>query len=196
MSRVFVISHPEVTIDRRIPVPEWDLSPRGRARLAILVRQPWLSTIREIFASTERKALTTAAAIAHAYALAVQPVPELGEMDRSSTGMLEPDRFEQVVEAFFAEPQRSVLGWERAIDAQRRIVSAVDRLLEQTSPASDVAIVSHGGVGTLLLSHLRRTPISRADDQPGQGHYFVFARATRRVIHGWHPVDAAPLAID
>jgi broad specificity phosphatase PhoE len=110
--------------------------------------------------------------------------------------MLELDRFEQVVEAFFAEPQRSVLGWERAIDAQRRIVSAVDRLLEQISPTAPVAIISHGGVGTLLLSHLKGTPVSRADDQPGQGHYFVFARTTRRVLHGWHPIDAVPLGID
>lgn len=193
MSRVYVISHPEVTLDRSLPVPEWDLSPRGRARLALLLQQPWMPTIRALFASMERKAQTTAAAIAHAYALTAQHVPELGEMDRSSTGMLEPEQFDQVVEAFFAEPQRSALGWERAIDAQQRIVCAVDRLLATTAPADPVAIVSHGGVGTLLLSHLRGSPISRADDQPGQGHYFVFARATRSVIHGWHPIDAAPL---
>lgn len=193
MGRVYVISHPEVTIDRRLPVPEWDLSPRGRARLAVLLQQPWMATIRVLFASTERKARTTAAAIAHAYALTVQHVPELGEMDRSSTGMLEPDQFEQVVEAFFAEPQQSVLGWERAIDAQQRIVRAVERLLATTAPAEPVAIVSHGGVGTLLLSYLRGSPISRADDQPAQGHYFVFDKATRAVLHGWHPIDAAPI---
>lgn len=193
MSRVYVISHPDVTIDRRLPVPEWDLSPRGRARLDLLLRQPWMPTIRALFASTERKAQTTAAAIARAYALTVQHVPELGEMDRSSTGMLEPEQFDRVVEAFFAEPQQSVRGWERAIDAQRRIVRAVDRLLATTAPADPVAIVSHGGVGTLLLSHLRGSPISRADDQPGQGHYFVFAKDTRAVLHAWHPIEATPI---
>jgi len=192
MTLVYFISHPEVVIDRQIPVPQWDLSPRGHARLAILVGQPWMAIVQALFSSTEQKAKTTAAAIAHAHGLVVQYAEGLGEMDRSATGMLEPEHFDQVVAAFFANPQASALGWERAIDAQARNVATVDHLLDQTAPDAPVAIVSHGGVGTLLLSHLKGTAIARADDQPGQGHYFVFAKAGRALIHGWHPIDAPP----
>jgi broad specificity phosphatase PhoE len=193
MTHVYFISHPEVILDRQIPVPEWDLSPQGRARLAILVQHPWMTTIDALFSSTEQKAKTTAAAIAHMHNLTVHYAPGLGEMDRTSTGMLEPDDFDQVVAAFFANPHTSILGWERAIDAQQRIVTTVNQLLDQTAPTSPVAIVSHGGVGTLLLSYLKGTPITRTDDQPGQGHYFVFRKSTHTLIHGWHPIDAPPI---
>ena len=42
----------------------------------------------------------------------------LHENDRSATGYLPPNQFEAMADRFFAEPQASVLGWERAVDAQ------------------------------------------------------------------------------
>ena len=59
------------------------------------------------------------------------------------------------------------------------------------SDDGDVAIVSHGGVGALLLSHLKCGPISRADDQPGQGggNFYTFDAATCRLLSGWHSID-------
>ena len=53
------------------------------------------------------------------------------------------------------------------------------RRCSRARPDGDVAIVSHGGVGTLLLCHLKGTAIHRAEDQPGQGHWFAFDRDTR-----------------
>ena len=47
-----------------------------------------------------------------------------------------------------------VRGWERAIDAQRRIVAAVEQVVLTAPKLGDVAIVSHEGVGTLLLCRL------------------------------------------
>jgi broad specificity phosphatase PhoE len=50
-----------------------------------------------------------------------------------------------------------------------------------------VAIIAHGGVGTLLLCHLSGLPISRDQDQPptNGGNYFAFDQMTLRLIHGW-----------
>ena len=112
--------------------------------------------------------------------LGPQILHELGENDRSATGFLEPDVFKATADRFFAEPQRSIEGWEPAAAAQARIVAAL-----AASPPGDVAIVAHGGVGTLLQCALRGVPITRALDQAGQGHWFAFERATRRVPHGW-----------
>ena len=56
-------------------------------------------------------------------------VAALHENDRSATGYLPPDRFEAVADRFFAEPETSVLGWERAVDAQARIVACVARIV-------------------------------------------------------------------
>ena len=66
------------------------------------------------------------------------------ENDRSATGYLPKREFEALVDAFFAQPQTSIRGWEPAADAQARIVRAVERIVSQASGNSDLAIVGHG----------------------------------------------------
>ncbi len=72
------------------------------------------------------------------------------------------------------------------------IVAAVDEVLRRAPAEGDIAIVTHGGVGALLLCHLQGRPISRAADQPaGQGgHHYAFAVEDRRLLHGWLSIDA------
>ena len=55
----------------------------------------------------------------------------------------------------------------------------------------DIAIVSHGGVGALLLCHLKGVPISRAEDQPGEGggNVYSFDAATRCLLSGWRRIE-------
>jgi broad specificity phosphatase PhoE len=74
-------------------------------------------------------------------------------------GILPPEEFERVADQFFASPEVSVRGWERAIDAQSRIVQAVEGIAELDKTEGAVAIVSHGAVGTLLYCHLAGRPI-------------------------------------
>ncbi len=80
-------------------------------------------------------------------------------------------------------------GWERAIDAQRRIVGAVDRC-RRAAPDGDVAIVAHGAVGTLLRCHLLGIAIDRRHDQPGVGSGYVVDRATLTVLTPWERLPA------
>jgi broad specificity phosphatase PhoE len=93
-----------------------------------------------------------------------------------------------VADQFFASPGSSVRGWERAVDAQARIVRAVSGI-----PDSDtVAIVAHGAVGTLLYCYLAGEPIARRWDQPpnGGGNYYSFTLSPRRVFSWWRAFDA------
>jgi hypothetical protein len=53
---VFFITHPDVAIDPSVPVPEWPLNERGRARMRAMIAHPWARGVRRIFASNERKA--------------------------------------------------------------------------------------------------------------------------------------------
>lgn len=117
---------------------------------------------------------------------------DLGENDRSATGYLPRAAFEAMADAFFAEPEVSVRGWERAADAQARIVAAVRAVIATTFPPGDIAIVSHGAVGALLLGHLSGRSIDRSLDQPAGngGNFFAFDRETRRLRHGWMPIDS------
>ena len=183
------ISHPEVVIDPAVPVPEWGLSPRGQERLATMLAEPWIAGVVAVWSSLERKAIETAQPIAAARGLAVRTLHDLHENDRSATGFLPPDEFEQVADRFFGEPDRSVRGWETARAAQARIVAAV-REVDGTSPPGGVAIAAHGGVGTLLYCHLAGLPISRVHDQERPGNVIAFERDTWQLIHGWRPIDS------
>jgi broad specificity phosphatase PhoE len=138
-----------------------------------------------VWASTECKAIEAAGILAAARGLGVGVRDDLGENDRSATGFLPPAEFERVADAFFANPGESVRGWERAVDAQARIVGAV-RALVPESGDGDVLVCAHGAVGALLRGHLLGAPISRALDQPGQGCWFaVELPAWRLVTTGW-----------
>ncbi|MET3520680.1 broad specificity phosphatase PhoE [Mesorhizobium abyssinicae] len=149
----YYITHPQVQVDANVPVPEWGLSDIGKARAVAMLDQPWIGSIRRIVSSAERKARETAEILATRLRLAVEVRERMHENDRSATGFLPPPEFEAVADQFFANPDDSIRGWERAIDAQRRIVSEVDAVLGNDDPG-DTAFVGHGGVGTLLLLSL------------------------------------------
>lgn len=191
MPLVYFISHPEVIVRTDVPVTQWELSPKGLARLERMLEQPWVASIGSVFCSTERKAVIAAERLAHVRRLTPVALHDLGEMDRSSTGVLPPDEFNRVADEFFAQPTESVRGWERAVDAQVRIVEAVKREITLAPGDASIAIVSHGGVGALLKCHLRHVPIHRREDQPSQGHYFVFEVPSWKLRSDWRAVDAA-----
>lgn len=155
------------------------------------LRLPWVASVGAIYSSAERKATDSAAHLAGKLSLPVNVIAELGENDRSSTGYLPPGEFEQLANQFFAQPHRSVKGWERAIDAQARVVAAARRISAETRGLSAVAVVSHGAVGTLLYCHLTQQPISRRFDQPrnGGGNYFPYSLSPPAAHSGWRAID-------
>jgi broad specificity phosphatase PhoE len=192
--RWFFVTHPQVVVDPALPVPRWTLSERGRARMRAGLGQPWLREVGSIHCSTERKALDAAAIWAEPLGLPLTPHADLGENDRSSTGYLPADEFERTADAFFAQPEASVRGWECAVDAQRRIVAAVNRIDREDDSPGVVAIVAHGAVGTLLYCDLAGQPISRRWDQPanGGGNWYAFTLMPRAACSHWQPIDAEP----
>lgn len=155
------------------------------------LRQPWISEVTAIYSSTEQKAIDGAAILAGHLSLGFEQIAELGENDRSATGFLPPEEFDRVADQFFAAPEVSVRGWERAVDAQSRIVRAVQGVGEAATSGGAIAIVSHGAVGTLLYCHLAGKPIDRCWDQPanGGGNYYSFTLSPRRVDSWWRPID-------
>jgi broad specificity phosphatase PhoE len=194
VSCVRYLTHPQVEIDAAVPVPVWSLSALGRQRVNALAAAGWLSGTSQIIASAERKAVETADILAAALGLSIEVREAMHENDRSATGFLPPAEFEVVADAFFANPTASVRGWERAIDAQARIVREMETVL-QRSAHGDVLVVGHGAVGTLLLCHYGNIPISRAHDQPaGGGNYFTVRKRDRYLLHRWRPMQEAPSA--
>ncbi len=187
--RAFYVTHPEVTIDPAVPVPDWGLSPVGAARVAALAARLSIPPGTRIISSAERKALDTAEPLAARAGCVVETRPDMHENDRSATGYLPGPEFEATADAFFARPDQSVRGWERAADAQARILRQVDLALG--APAEGpVIFAGHGGVGTLLYCALAGVKIDRKWDQPGPGHWFAFDIAARTVACHWRPIEA------
>jgi broad specificity phosphatase PhoE len=190
LATAYYITHPQVRIDPDVAVPDWGLSDLGRARAHKMLGQPWVSSIRRIVSSAERKAIETAEILGRPLDITPEIRARMHENDRSATGFLPPPEFEAVADQFFAHPETSVRGWERAIDAQARIRAEVDEVLGHHG-AGDIAFVGHGGVGTLLLLSLTGGPISRSADQPGGGgNVFAFTLPGLKLRHGWRPIDA------
>jgi broad specificity phosphatase PhoE len=189
---VFFVTHAEVTIDPAVPVPDWSLSKRGRARHSAFNEREFIADMTAIYCSAERKAIDAAEILSQATGLKFSICEELGENDRSSTGFLPPPEFQETADLFFAHPDQSVRGWERAMDAQARVVQAVTRILAQDTSTGHITIVSHGGVGALLLCHLTGSAISRQMDQTGSGggNFFAFDRVKRSVLHGWKDIGS------
>lgn len=190
-ARIRYLTHPQVQIDPHVPVPDWGLSETGRRRVRALAEAGFLAGTTQVIASAERKAIETAEPICAALGVTLEIRADMHENDRAATGFLPPPEFEAVADAFFARPQESVRGWERAIDAQARIVREVEAVLARRLDG-DVLFVGHGGVGTLLFCHLAGHAISRAYDQTGGGgNYFSFTR-DGRVLHVWRRMEEGP----
>lgn len=190
MTPVLYITHPQVVMDRDVPVPQWGLSEIGRNRAEMAAGRIDFPAGTVFIASTETKALELAEILAQSCAGNIFHDGALGENDRTATGFLPPDEFEDVADRFFATPNESVKGWERAIDAQVRIVGAVTRLCTANAAAPALVFCGHGAVGTLLKCHAGNRPISRNEDQPdGGGNIFAFSLAPEKLICEWTPME-------
>jgi broad specificity phosphatase PhoE len=187
----YFITHPDVTIDPSVPIPDWSLSSEGVRRMVRLLDRAWVGNVRAVFTSAERKAVEAAKILADHLSLEPIVIADLGENDRSATGYLPKAEFERVADEFFGHPDESIRGWERAVDAQRRIIRAVDCTIAMAPPDGDIAIISHGAVGALLRCHLKGVPISRTEDQPAGrgGNLYSFDIEPRRLLSLWHRID-------
>jgi broad specificity phosphatase PhoE len=184
------LSHPQVNIDPEVPVPLWSLSDQGRARVQALRDSGALAGTTRVISSAETKAIETAQPLANSLSCSLEVRERMHENDRSATGFLPPDEFEELANRFFANPSTSVRGWETALKAQRRILSEVEACLEQAS-TGDTLIVGHGGVGALLYCALADLPIDRKHDQGpnGGGNWFAFSAEQKKPLSGWAPME-------
>ena len=188
-ARLFFVTHADVAIDPDVPVPQWGLNDRGRARHRAFARSDRLADVTAVWSSAEQKAVDAAKITAGILGTPHHIREDLHENDRSATGFLPGPEFEAVADAFFANPETSVRGWERAVDAQNRIVTAC-REICHTHPSGDVAIIAHGGVGALLNCYLRNVTISRRYDQPpGKGgHLLTIALPGWTLVGDWEDI--------
>jgi broad specificity phosphatase PhoE len=180
-----------VAIDPNQPVPEWPLNAVGRGRMEHFAGLLTDRNVSAVYASAERKAMDGAAIVGERLGLPFRTEESLGENDRSSTGYIAPPEFWEVVRAFFGHPYESIRGWERAIDAQTRIVTTVSRIARADETSGSIVIVSHGGVGCLLTAHLQKVEIGQESrpSHPGGGCFIVIDRESFTLQQDWRAIE-------
>lgn len=193
--KALYLTHPQVRMDPAVPVPLWGLSEEGRHRAEAFAGRRIVPKGTFVFSSREAKALELAEIIAAQAGTPVLADHLMGENDRSATGFLPPALFEETADRFFAHPLESVDGWERAADAQARIVETVLAALESVPDDMPVIFCGHGAVGTLLKCHLGARKIARSEDQSRHGHRgggngFLFDPRSRTLLTEWMPMEA------
>ncbi|MEM6656761.1 MAG: histidine phosphatase family protein [Pseudomonadota bacterium] len=187
MPKLLIITHPDVAIDPDIPITDWSLNETGRRRAHMFASCDAFADVTQIWTSHEQKARETGDILAASRNLPVLRHAGLGENDRSATGFLAKKDFEAAADAFFAQSGISFRGWETAIDAQKRIHRTVTGILG-TQYHGDLAIVTHGAVGTLLWCAFSGLTIDRRHDQPSQGHFWQADLSTLQPMSGWSPM--------
>ncbi|MGV8832731.1 MAG: histidine phosphatase family protein [Devosia sp.] len=196
--RALYVTHPQVVMDANVPVPLWALNPQGRARAEAFAARGVVPVGAMIFSSRETKAMELAEILATSAQTLVLSDHLMGENDRSATGFLPPSLFEAAADSFFAKPEISMNGWERAIDAQARIVDTVRTALASVPHDTPAVFCGHGAVGTLLKCHIAGRPIARSEDQSRHGHKgggncFAFDLAPAKLSRDWIAMeDFAP----
>lgn len=191
------LSHPQVAIDPGLPVPRWSLSRDGRERMLAMCGPDWLETTTAIVSSSETKACEAAAILGAALGLLPEVDPALDEIDRSATGYVPHARHEALTDAFFARPDDSAEGWERARDVTARGMAALRHhvarhLASDAKTASgDLLLIGHGAIGTLTMCALAGIAPERRHDQPsGGGAIWAASLPDLVLIHRWRPAEA------
>lgn len=147
MSKVYLVRHAEVE-QNGDDATLWPLSERGEEQVRKLAAQPFWDEVKTIISSNERKAVATVSPIAAERSIPLFMHDGLRELRRTAVHV---DDYEARVLEVFQKPALSVEGWERAADAQARILSTLDELLLKFDSAP-FAVVSHGMVMALLLA--------------------------------------------
>jgi len=190
--KILFITHASVIVNPKLPVPDWGLSNNGKERHILFNSCPEIENITAVYSSYEQKAIDGGMILSNFLGLELKKVESLKENDRSSTGFLFEEEFQITANLFFAKPNKSVRGWESAIDAQNRIVATVETIMLNDKSDGDIAIVAHGGIGTLLLCFILGKEISRQYDQPpnGGGNFFTFYKDNFEMIHDWRDISS------
>src|SRR3989339_1593097 len=168
MSKVFLITHPDVIVDPKQPIDEWILSTNGLLRAHNLMEHSLWVDVDVVYSSLELKASTVAQLAAKRFNLPIYTKECLGEIDRSSTGFMPYDEFMLSVKEFFSKPTESCRGWEKAFDATKRISDCVNAIISLNS-GKNIVLIGHGAIFAILLCYIKNIPPTFELCQDGVG---------------------------
>jgi broad specificity phosphatase PhoE len=153
---LILVKHALPEIVETVPAHEWKLSEDGKSRAEVLAHQliPYHPQI--LITSTEPKAIETADIIGKRLQLPVHLGQNLYEHDRRGSAFLSKEKFEELIQEFFAKPDALIYGSETADQAHQRFSEALYSILN-THENKTLVVVAHGTVISLFVSRLTGT---------------------------------------
>ena len=122
--------------------------------------------IDAVYSSDLRRARQTAEIVGEPHDVAVRIEPDLRELDHGEmeglTFVEVRERFEGLIEQWRSEPVAVMLpGGERLIDVDRRVWSALNRIVESHDDEDTLVVVSHSFPILSALCRISRTPLNQ-----------------------------------
>lgn len=174
-TRFYLVRHGETdwNVERRYQGQyDTDLNANGQAQAQAIA--PKLAALPEtfaaIYASPLRRTMQTAAPIAQALGLSVQPEPALMEINCGALEGLNRDEINAAYPDFLPGWRASVMtqrmpGGESIGDVLARVGPAYEALLRR-HPGEGLILVAHGGTLLSLMAHIMRWDVDHIWHQP------------------------------
>lgn len=186
MTKLIYLTHPAVNIDSQTPIDQWSLSDKGWEQAKQSLELDFWKSVDVLYASTELKAYSMADMIANEYNIPfddAHKIYDLGET-RGRT-FIPPDQFEEAVKEWYQDLDHNIHGWEPINEMFKRVGVCIDRLMANHHDKT-VAIVGHGGSGTMVKCHIMGiTPRRNDDPHEVAGGYFIADWDNKRIAQDW-----------
>jgi broad specificity phosphatase PhoE len=157
---VYLVRHPETTVDPRLPSTDWVLSGQGVRQLESLLALRFWRAARHVFTSTELKTVVVGESAQYRFGAPHTQHAELAELRRSM--LLPQEEFLDRMRKVFEHRSEPADGWESAASGLRRIKVFLLETVARVQPPT--VVVSHGVVLSLLRADLLGRPRVEFDD--------------------------------
>ncbi len=186
MTKLIVITHPAVIIDPLIPIDEWSLSEKGWKQVRQAFKLEFWTSVDVLYSSYELKAYSMAEKASKKFSIpfdSAHKIYDLGET-RGRT-FIPPDQFDQAVKEWYSDLDHNVNGWEPINTMSKRVSTCIDSLMRKHKNRT-VAVIAHGGSGTMIKCHVQGiVPSQNEDPHKVAGGYFVADWEEKKIIRDW-----------
>jgi broad specificity phosphatase PhoE len=150
MSRLYLITHAHTSQQRDVDAARWRLSEMGVEQAKRLAAHSLWDEVDRIVLSSEPKTYLTVEPLLASRPLPVTVDARFDELKRTPEWTYD---YAGRVAELFANPQRSIGGWEAAAAALARFTDGIDGLRREF-PGKKLALVGHGLTLSLFRAHL------------------------------------------
>jgi broad specificity phosphatase PhoE len=152
--KIYMITHAHTEQVRDVAVDSWTLSQRGAEQASKLAVAPFWASVTQIVVSAEQKTYLTVAEIGKLHSLPIWVDSRFDELRRAGWT----ENYAEQVKAVFADPTRSVAGWETAESVRQRALSGLADL-QKRFEGETLALVGHGLCLSILRAFAMHSPL-------------------------------------